>query len=450
MTDDIDIHVLLSQFLAGEASPEEAMRLEDWKTASVTNQSYFESCTIIYGLPKLQESKERVWRKLKSAMENPANNRKITFLKWHWIAAASLLLLFIAVFVIFNLSGHSSRTIVYQTKLQPQQILLQDSTRILLAPQSALTISRDFGKNNRSVSLDGSASFDIQHDSKRMFLINMQSLHVKDIGTRFFIRSSGYSDTVYIAVQEGEIIVYDDYGSSANLGGKQQAFYLKSSRKINVIESWKDKNPASHPVNNKKSQRDSVYIPDLSTINSETIWQNFGREIISDSVISIKAKAGEGTIWLKNYSFVNGRIEVDLKGKNLQGQSFVGIAFHIIDNNTYDAIYFRPFNFLSLTKNAHSVQYISMPAYPWQKLRDEFPGKYESKIANPPNPDEWYHASIEINFPKVNVFVNHEKAASLVVDQLSTQKNGSVGIWIGNLSEGKFKNLRIISYKKAN
>lgn len=186
-----------------------------------------------------------------------------------------------------------------------------------------------------------------------------------------------------------------------------------------------------------------AFILDLSSVNDSTKWVNIDRDVRFDSVVIFNAKASEGAVWLKDYSFSNGRIDVDLKGKNLQGQSFVGVAFHLIDGNTFDAIYFRPFNFFNPERKTHSVQYISMPAHPWQQLRQDFPDKYESKISNPPNPDDWFHATIEINFPRISVFVNNEKTASLVVEQLSGVKAGSVGLWTGYMTEGKFKNLKI-------
>ena len=186
-----------------------------------------------------------------------------------------------------------------------------------------------------------------------------------------------------------------------------------------------------------------TYIPDLSAVNDSTKWSNLDRDVRFDSTVVFNAKASEGPVWLKNYSFTNGKIDVDLKGKNLQGQSFVGVAFHLIDGKTFDAIYFRPFNFFNPERNTHSVQYISMPGHPWQQLRQDFPGKYESKIVDPPNPDDWFHATIEINFPKISVFVNNEKTASFVVEQLSGVKTGSVGLWVGYMSDGEFKNLKI-------
>ena len=47
-------------------------------------------------------------------------------------------------------------------------------------------------------------------------------------------------------------------------------------------------------------------MPDLSTINDSTKWGNFDRDVRFDSVVIFAAKASEGPIWLKNYSFQNG------------------------------------------------------------------------------------------------------------------------------------------------
>lgn len=216
---------------------------------------------------------------------------------------------------------------------------------------------------------------------------------------------------------------------------------MKNSNKIKTIFVL-----LSLSINFISFSQQSTYTPDLSTINDSTKWEHFDREITFDSIVTFNAKEGEGTVWLKDYSFSNGRIEVDLKGKNLQGQSFIGIAFHVADSKTFDAIYFRPFNFFNPERNTHSIQYISMPDHPWQQLRENFPDKYESKISNPPNPDDWFHAVIEINFPEISVFVNNEKVASLVIEQLSIQKTASVGLWVGHMSEGKFKNLKITPF----
>jgi hypothetical protein len=153
---------------------------------------------------------------------------------------------------------------------------------------------------------------------------------------------------------------------------------------------------------------------------------------------------GCGLAVLDAVTFANGEIEFDARGKNVVQQSFVGVAFHGGDVKTYDAIYFRPFNFRSddPARRSHAVQYISPPTHTWQKLREQFPGKYENAVTPVPDPDGWFHARIVVAWPKVSVFVNDAKEPSLVVNQLSDRKRGWVALW-ADVSGGDFANLKI-------
>ena len=159
----------------------------------------------------------------------------------------------------------------------------------------------------------------------------------------------------------------------------------------------------------------------------------------------LSAAPGEGVAYLQGVELGDGTIELDIRGKDVQGQSFVGIAFHGVDSATYDAIYFRPFNFKTEdpARRLRAVQYISHPTNPWQKLRAEHPGQYEKPVNPVPDPNDWFHARIVIEGPKVSVFVNDGKEPCLVVNQLSDRRRGRVGLWVGNGSEGDFANLRI-------
>jgi len=116
---------------------------------------------------------------------------------------------------------------------------------------------------------------------------------------------------------------------------------------------------------------------------------------------------GDGVAYLERIEFANGTIELDVRGKDVQQQSFLGVAFHGVDGATYDAVYFRPFNFRAedLERRKRAVQYISHPAYPWQKLRAEHPGKYEQAVTPVPDPNGWFRVRIVIASPKVSVFV---------------------------------------------
>ena len=162
--------------------------------------------------------------------------------------------------------------------------------------------------------------------------------------------------------------------------------------------------------------------------------------------VRLSEHAGDGVAYLQGVEFTNGTIELDVRGKDVPQQSFVGVAFHGVDGTTYDAIYFRPFNFRAEdpARRGHAVQYIAQPIYPWQKLRAEQPGKYERAIDPVPDPNAWFHVRVVVTSPKVSVFVDDAKEPSLVVDQLSNRKKGLVGLWVGNNSGGDFANLKIV------
>ena len=161
--------------------------------------------------------------------------------------------------------------------------------------------------------------------------------------------------------------------------------------------------------------------------------------------IRLSETPNDGIMILKDFEFGKGTIEIDIKGKNVLQQSFVGIAFHAQDSNTYDAIYFRPFNFVNpdTARRRRAVQYISMPNFPWEKLRQDFPGKYENKVNPVPNPDGWFHAKIIVAGKRIRVFVDNAEKPSLEVEKLTTTNKGGIALWVGNSSGGAFANLKV-------
>jgi len=191
---------------------------------------------------------------------------------------------------------------------------------------------------------------------------------------------------------------------------------------------------------------------DLFTLFKDGKIEPFNRQLSQFSEtdkkgIRFSKNEGDGIAWLKGVEFSNGTIELDIKGKDVFQQSFVGVAFHGLNNETLDAIYFRPFNFQSTdpVRKIHAVQYVSHPDYTWSVLREKYNGKYEKSVIPAPNGNEWFHAKIVIQYPKVTVYVNDNSEPCLVIDKLNDRKTGKIGLWVGNTSDGDFANLQIIN-----
>lgn len=184
--------------------------------------------------------------------------------------------------------------------------------------------------------------------------------------------------------------------------------------------------------------------PDLSKVKDTNLWHLSDREILNDNPVHLSKGEGDGILWLKDSSFENGTIELDIKGRDIRGESFVGLAFHGLNENNFELIYFRPFNFKSEEKQGNSVQYVSLPEFTWQRLRQEHPGVYENAPTPVPDPIEWFHAKIVVEHPTVKVYVENSDEPSLTIEQLSSRKSGWIGLWVGSNSEGEFKNLKIL------
>jgi hypothetical protein len=198
------------------------------------------------------------------------------------------------------------------------------------------------------------------------------------------------------------------------------------------------------------AQGQEVIRPDLAGIATGDGWTVVNRGAIAETegaltVVYFDGRSGSGAAWLDGVEFENGTIEVMIRGENKPGGSFVGVAFRGVDDETYDAVYFRPFNFVADNElsQSHMVQYISHPDHTWHRLREEHTGAYENVIVDPPDPDEFFRTRIVISKPDVRVYVGEDSEPCLHVRELTDRVGGRIGLWMGHTSDGSFTDLVI-------
>ena len=147
-------------------------------------------------------------------------------------------------------------------------------------------------------------------------------------------------------------------------------------------------------------------------------------------------------------SLQDGTIEVNLAGDTAadapaQLRGFVGIAFRVTDASHFECFYLRPKNGRSedqLQRN-HSTQYISIPGFPWDKLRGETPGKYESYVDLVPG--QWTKIKIKIVGQSARLFVNGADQPALIVNDLKQPvAKGAIALWVGPGTIAHFADLK--------
>jgi hypothetical protein len=148
--------------------------------------------------------------------------------------------------------------------------------------------------------------------------------------------------------------------------------------------------------------------------------------------------------------FSNGVIEAEISGTPGAGaaagaRGFVGIAFRVQDTIRYDAFYLRPTNgrVEDQERRNRSAQYISHPDWPWFRLREQTPSKYESYVDLVP--DEWTKVRIEVQGARARLFVHGASQPTLVVNDVKSGANakGGIALWIGPGTIAHFRDLRV-------
>lgn len=155
---------------------------------------------------------------------------------------------------------------------------------------------------------------------------------------------------------------------------------------------------------------------------------------------------------LTDSDFQDGVIELDVAGARREGyatdnasafKGFIGVSFRV-EGDDAERFYLRPENARlddQVFRN-RSTQYESEPAFPWQRLRAEAPGVYESYVDL--EPGAWTKMRIEVSGTKARLFVNGARQPCLVVNDLKHgESRGQIALWTRISSEAYFSDLRV-------
>ena len=188
----------------------------------------------------------------------------------------------------------------------------------------------------------------------------------------------------------------------------------------------------------------------LVNVTAESVTYN-GRASVRVTDAAPAGLGDEGRLAvLSNTDFQDGTIEVDLAGAPLPNagegaRGFVGLAFRVNSDQTrFECIYLRPTNGRAddQVRRNHSVQYISIPGFPWDLLRKNFPEKYETHVDLVPG--EWTKVKIEVKGEKARLFVHDSSQPTLLVNDLKQGlTKGAIALWVGPGTVAHFSNLRI-------
>ncbi|MFH5834155.1 FecR family protein [Halalkalibaculum sp. DA384] len=231
---------ILHKYLQGTCSEEELQALGDWLRDDPANEDFFSSFVEEWSTEStvdFEEDARAEWIRFQEntfqpqpGLEreyalNPSNargrvngkpykpvNRQRRRGRAYWIysAAAAVLLVAALVFVVQQFNAESTleqeQQITYQeintVKGQRTSLKLSDGSSVVLNASSTLRIPQDYGRETRTLYLEGEAFFEVEHDENNPFVVISHQTYTKDLGTAFNV--TAYDSTqVEVAVEEG-------------------------------------------------------------------------------------------------------------------------------------------------------------------------------------------------------------------------------------------------------
>jgi len=239
---------LLDCFTKGHTSFEEELELSEWlqseESKEEVNSFYYIKWIEASQLPMSHEQQDRIYFHLKEQIHNfsgisKKNGRRFNLRRW--VSYAALVAVCVSVGIASHFLSRKERTdiavqafeykeyTVFADKGQRATLVLPDSTKVWLNSHTTISYSNLYGVDERKVSLNGEAWFEVARDEEKRFIVDAGELEIEALGTSFNVRAYKEDKNITTTLFEGKvravtgnqevILLPDQYASFDRLKG---------------------------------------------------------------------------------------------------------------------------------------------------------------------------------------------------------------------------------------
>jgi ferric-dicitrate binding protein FerR (iron transport regulator) len=196
---------LLVKYLLGETSEEENLLIQAWINKSATNKKQYEDFKTIW-----EESKRlaavstadegAAWQRFKTRLEQNKETavvRRIMPRSWWRIAALFIVIAGTGYFGYRLFSEKPVENIVVASHQSTKIDTLPDGSVVILNKNSEIDYPSKFKGDTRTIALKGEAFFNVTPNKKKPFIIHVNDVTIRVVGTSFNVRSvNGVTDVI--------------------------------------------------------------------------------------------------------------------------------------------------------------------------------------------------------------------------------------------------------------
>ncbi|MET0637069.1 MAG: FecR domain-containing protein [Chitinophagaceae bacterium] len=239
-----DMDDLLIRYLADEVSGTELQQVKHWIAASAENRVHFEQLRRIWEgsaelAPVVQVDEEQAWQRFQQRVHPPAKVVPINRTAVSRKVAASILLVVGAAltgYLFIFKPASTPKTLAVVTTTLVRADTLPDGSVATLNKYSSISYPSKFKGTTRPVKLEGEAFFKVTPDKEKPFIIKVNEVEVKVVGTAFNVKSS--SGNTEIIVESGIVQVISG-GKLVELKAGERVMVAKDSVENKVVSDDK-------------------------------------------------------------------------------------------------------------------------------------------------------------------------------------------------------------------
>jgi len=286
----------IAKYLSGEMELEERQELERWIKYSDENRKVFDQCKKVFSIEMevsaglLHEFDTKIaWKKVRDRIDltgsdqhkiSPDFSEVVTKEKFnirvlYRIAA----IVVIGLAVAFYFLQRSGDIVTFASNQNIKELILPDSSTVTLKEFSSIVYNSRFGKDNRKISLQGTAYFDVKRNEDLVFIISTEFGIIEVLGTAFLIEET--DQTLVVTVERGQVrLSKKDGGPGASvvLKRNERAVLMRANNEIEISEVTSLNN--LYWANKKLIYKQ---VPLASVLND--VGDIFGKTMIFDSLI---------------------------------------------------------------------------------------------------------------------------------------------------------------------
>ena len=227
-----NIDELLAKRLAGEAAAAEERLIEAWLQESAGNRQYFEGLQRLWDQAPLSRAAtlrpvdtERALQKVKAQIQpHTATSPARMIPMYRWISAAAAVLAVVVAAVFFFRNPSDTQELQIAASAATLTDTLTDGSVVVLNRNSGLRIAGNFNKTERRMRLSGEAYFAVAPDKAKPFVIEVEQLEVKVVGTEFNVVNRSEPGRVIVTVTTGKVQLSAGTQSTLLVAGEQAVY----------------------------------------------------------------------------------------------------------------------------------------------------------------------------------------------------------------------------------